>query len=95
LTNAASNLAKEKLERLLGRREDALISLSSIMLRISRRSSVSLLMGGSWSRYSFSKARSLWKVGMITLIYHTFGPLFRLKDILMISLLLDGFKNFI
>jgi hypothetical protein len=50
-------------------------------------------MGGLWSRYLFSRARSLWKAGMIILIYHSFGRLFLQKNTSTINSLLEGFKN--
>jgi ABC-type uncharacterized transport system fused permease/ATPase subunit len=62
--NVASSLAKEELVRSLAQRDVSLILLSLIILKISLQSSVSLLMGGLWSRYLFSRVRSLWKVGM-------------------------------
>ena len=57
-------------------------------------SSVSLPMGGLWIRSLFLRAKSLWRAGTITLIYHTFGRPSLRKDISTIISLLDGFKNF-
>jgi hypothetical protein len=50
-------------------------------------------MDGLWSHYLFLRARSSWKAGMIILIYPSFRQLFLPRDILIMSLLLDGFKN--
>jgi hypothetical protein len=71
-------------------------SLSTLLLYMgSTRRVLRLALGspGQHFRCLSLKARSLWKVGMITLICHTFGRPFRLNIILMTSLLLDGFKN--